>query len=71
MTFVCRLVMTWHRSTISKNSNIPKIAILTNKIQKYYLKLLKVVLKRKNDVFNVVVSLKAVHITVLIVVTLL
>jgi hypothetical protein len=71
MTFVCRLVMTWHRSTISKNSNIPKIAILNNKIQKYYLKLLKVVLKRKNDVFSVVVSLKAVQITVLIVVTLL
>jgi hypothetical protein len=71
MTFVCRLVMTWHRSTISKNSNIPKIAILNNKIQKYYLKLLKVVLNRKNDVFSVVVSLKAVQITVLIVVTLL
>ena len=71
MTFVCRLVMTWHRSNISKNSNIPKIAILTNKIQKYYLKVLKVVLNRKNDVFSVVVSLKAVQITVLIVVTLL
>jgi hypothetical protein len=70
MTLVCQLVTMWHLSNVSKNSNIPKIAISVNKIHKYYLKYLKVVLKLKNAVHSVVLYLKVVVVIVLIVVTL-